>query len=196
MPSSAETAWATEVWKWPLIGQPGGRQRDGHVDHAVGADIDRAHHVELDDRAVQLGVDHDLQRLADLVCAGHAAHCDKPGWGCRASRVDRVSDSAGWTGIRWLTDIKDPRAVGAARGSREERVLLLPAGYEAGRLSACGPLQAGRGSSLRSDQAQDPLLDLAGQLGDAVGEIRDQLGDAVRQIAAALDDSIATLLEL
>jgi hypothetical protein len=34
---------------------------------------------------------------------------------------------------------KDPRAVGAARGSREERVLLLPAGYEAGRLSRGGP---------------------------------------------------------
>lgn len=44
--------------------------------------------------------------------------------------------------------LKDPRAVGAARGSREERVLLLPAGYEAGRLSrGSGPSQGRAGEA-------------------------------------------------
>jgi len=36
------------------------RQRDGHVHDPVRARLDRAHHVQLDDRAVQLRVDHDL----------------------------------------------------------------------------------------------------------------------------------------
>jgi len=44
--------------------------------------------------------------------------------------------------------LKDSRAVGAARESREERVLLLPAGYEAGRLSACGLSQGQAGKLL------------------------------------------------
>ena len=46
-------------------------QRHGHVDDAVCADVDRSHHVELDDRAVQLRIDHDLERLEYLVSAAH-----------------------------------------------------------------------------------------------------------------------------
>ena len=49
----------------------GSRQRDRHVDHAVAAELDRADHVELDDRAMQLGIDDDLERLEDLVPVAH-----------------------------------------------------------------------------------------------------------------------------
>src|SRR6185437_6866912 len=47
------------------------RQRDRHVDHAVWARVDRADHVQLDDRAVQLRVDHGLQGLEDVLARGH-----------------------------------------------------------------------------------------------------------------------------
>ena len=53
---------------------------------------------------------------------------------------------------------------GPPRESREERVLLLPAGYEADRLSRYRSLQAGRGKLMCSDQAGDSLLDLAGEV--------------------------------
>ena len=65
-PSSAETACATEVWKWPLIGQPGVVSETVTSTTPLALTLDRAHHVELDDRAVQLGVDDDLERLCDL----------------------------------------------------------------------------------------------------------------------------------
>ena len=102
----------------------GRRQRDGDVDDAVGVDVDRADHLELDDVAPQLGIDDDLQRLADLVCVGMASL-----WQARRLKTDR-------------------RPEGTPRRLREERVLLLPARYEAGetfpvpRLSTGGPGEA------------------------------------------------------
>ena len=46
---------------------------DDHVDATVVADIDRAHHPELDDRAAQLRVDDGSQGVGDGVCrwVGH-----------------------------------------------------------------------------------------------------------------------------
>jgi hypothetical protein len=44
-------------------------------------------------------------------------------------------------------------AMGTPRGSREERVLLLPAGYEADRLSATGLSEPG-GEAWGSDQTR------------------------------------------
>ena len=55
----------------------GGRQRDHHIDDAVGMDIDRAHHLELDDVTAQLGVDHGAQRLGHLVFGRHAIHSSR-----------------------------------------------------------------------------------------------------------------------
>ena len=48
-------------------------QGDGDVHDAVRAELDRADHVQLDDRAVQLRVDDDLERLEDLILARHGA---------------------------------------------------------------------------------------------------------------------------
>src|SRR5947209_8568846 len=53
-------------------GTAGGGQRHGDVDGAALADVDRAHHVQLDDRAAQLGIDHRLKLVADLLL-GHAS---------------------------------------------------------------------------------------------------------------------------
>ena len=47
-------------------GQPGDGEGDEHADRAVGADVDVADHVEVDDRAVQLGVLDRAQGLEDL----------------------------------------------------------------------------------------------------------------------------------
>jgi hypothetical protein len=52
-------------------------QGDGHIHDSIRAHVDRAHHVELDDRAAQLGVDHALQGVADLFSSYHSAHCGK-----------------------------------------------------------------------------------------------------------------------
>ena len=71
-------------------------QGNGHVDDAVGADVDRAHHVELDDRAVQLGVDDDLEGLRDLVVGGHPGHCDKDRRrGRRRAEPERLAHAVG-----------------------------------------------------------------------------------------------------
>ena len=45
-------------------------ERDGDLHTAVVVDHDVAHHVELGDRLVQLGVDHVLERLQDRVALG------------------------------------------------------------------------------------------------------------------------------
>ena len=42
-------------------------QRDDDLDPAVVADLDRADHAQLDDRAAQLGVDHGSQLLGYLI---------------------------------------------------------------------------------------------------------------------------------
>ena len=48
-------------------------------------------------------------------------------------------------------------------------MLLLPAGYEAGRLSRCSGLsRSGGGGRVRSDEAQDALLNAVRQLGDVL----------------------------
>ena len=57
----------------------GSRERDGDVDGPALLDLDRADHVELDDVAPQLRVDHDLQRLEDLISRGHAVHSGRRG---------------------------------------------------------------------------------------------------------------------
>ena len=53
----------------------GRRQRDHHVDHAVLVDLDRADHLELDDVAPQLGVDHGTEGVDYLVSGGHGPDC-------------------------------------------------------------------------------------------------------------------------
>ena len=45
----------------------GGGQRDDDLDPAVVADLDRANHAQLDDRAPQLGIDHGAQLLGYLI---------------------------------------------------------------------------------------------------------------------------------
>ena len=76
-PASPITASRTALWKWPRIGQPAVVSVTVTDDLAAGADIDPPDHVELDDRAVQLGVDHDLERLADLLNGGHLSILSK-----------------------------------------------------------------------------------------------------------------------
>ena len=49
------------------------RQRDGHVDDAVGMDVDRADHLERDDVLAKLWVDYRTQRVGDLFSGGHVA---------------------------------------------------------------------------------------------------------------------------
>jgi hypothetical protein len=58
-----------------LVAQRAPRHGEGDqdTDAAVGADVDRAQHAEVDDRAVQLGVLHGAQCVDDLVVGdGHA----------------------------------------------------------------------------------------------------------------------------
>ena len=52
----------------------GGRERDGDVDDPAVADLDRPHHLQLDDVAPQLRVDHGLQGFEDLVARRHLLH--------------------------------------------------------------------------------------------------------------------------
>src|SRR6202020_1601559 len=52
----------------------GRRQRDLYVDDAIGVDVDRTHHLELDDVASQLGVDHCAQGFGHLVFGRHGSH--------------------------------------------------------------------------------------------------------------------------
>src|ERR1700677_1682006 len=82
-----------------------------------------------------------------------------------------------------------PGRWGPPRSRGEERLLLLPAGYEAGRLSrGSRPLRPGRGK-VCSDDAEDPLLHAVRQLGhvlrDRVAALLERV-DGLLQVAAAL----------
>ena len=51
-------------------GAAGDRQRDRHRDRAILGDDHVAHHVELGDGALELGVDHALERHEDRIAVG------------------------------------------------------------------------------------------------------------------------------
>ena len=51
------------------------RQGDHHVNHPVRMHIDRPDHLQLDDVAPKLGVDHRAQGTNHLVLGGHGSHC-------------------------------------------------------------------------------------------------------------------------
>ena len=57
-PSRAATLAATACWKWERIGQPGVVSETTTSTLPLLADVDRAHHPEIDDRPPQLGIDH------------------------------------------------------------------------------------------------------------------------------------------
>ena len=117
-------------------------QRHGHIDHAVAGHVDRAHHVELDDRPPQLGVDHGLQRLAYLLFVGHGPHCGKPAIPARRAPTKKC------------------RRSGVAPAAGRRGSYFPPAGYEAGRLSRTPRLSwAGAGEGRVSDQALDASLE-------------------------------------
>ena len=71
----------------------GGRQRDRHVDGPKLGDVNGTDHPELDDRAVELGVDDDLQRLEDLISRGHATYCRRTGLRGRQGRAARAAQA-------------------------------------------------------------------------------------------------------
>ena len=54
-----------------------GGQGHHHVHHAVGVDVDRPHHLQLDDVAPQLGVDDRAEGLGDLFGGRHAIHSSR-----------------------------------------------------------------------------------------------------------------------
>ena len=66
-PSSADTACVTACWKWLRIGQPGVVSDTITLTAPRVADLDRADHVQLDDRPAQLGVDDGPQ--ASVTCS-------------------------------------------------------------------------------------------------------------------------------
>ena len=69
-PSSSRTACVDAGLEVAADRAAGGGQRDHHVDDAVLVDVDRAHHLELDDVAPQLGVDDGSQRVDYLFLVG------------------------------------------------------------------------------------------------------------------------------
>src|SRR6516164_3008640 len=82
-------------------------------------------------------------------------------------------------------------AVGTAPRIEGGEVLLLPAEYVADRLSRGRSLQAGRGKlrGIELDEADDPLLDAAGDLGSVLGDGVApvfQVADAFLDLAAPL----------
>ena len=130
----------------------GGGQRDRHVDPPAVAELDRAHHPQLDDRPPQLGIDHRLQRLEDLFARGHRVHCRKPGTG-RQGSVTAIQALGRCTCTSWIAETGAgapavTRAGHPARPLKDRRdatkgvptveggeVLQVPARYEAGTLS-------------------------------------------------------------
>ena len=72
-PSTDLTAFATPVWKWPLIGQPGVVSDTVTFTAPVSAMSIFRTIPSVDDVSVELGIDDDLQRLEDLVSRGHGS---------------------------------------------------------------------------------------------------------------------------
>ena len=105
----------------------GRRQRDHDVDHAAVADVDRAHHVELDDVAAQLGIDDASSALR--IChrgscpALSQTRCAVPPCGARRRPAHRTRDGAVAGGYGPATDPRPAllRAAGEAGATRAPR---------------------------------------------------------------------------
>ena len=72
---------------------PGDGERDQHLDAPVGPDLDVAHHAEVDDRPVQLGILHGTKGLEDLV-GGDGHRAGLPSRGDAAGPALRATGSA------------------------------------------------------------------------------------------------------
>ncbi len=120
-------------------GAAGRGERDRHVDDPVRADLDRAHHVELHDRAPELGVDHRPQRVQDVVFAHGPIVANARG-------TPTVSS----TGAAACARTRGRRGgIAPPRRLREERVLLSTGESCAGRLTApVSPHRSGEASAI------------------------------------------------